>query len=50
MLTCQECNSIIPLDGKTPEIGEIIICPECGAEYEVASSEPLIINLIEEEK
>ena len=50
MPSCQECNSPIPVEDEMPEIGEIITCPTCGAEHEVISSEPLVLELIEEEK
>ena len=50
MSSCQECNSPIPTEDEMPEIGDIITCPACGAEYEVISSEPLQLEIIEEEK
>lgn len=50
MPVCQECNSPIPTEDEMPEIGDVIVCPACGAEHEVISSEPLVLELIEEEK
>jgi alpha-aminoadipate carrier protein LysW len=50
MPTCLDCGSPIPIEGDLPEIGDIVICPTCGAEHEVISSEPLELELIEEEK
>ena len=50
MPSCQECNAPIPLEDEMPEIGDIVTCPACGAEHEVVSSEPLQLEIIEEEK
>jgi alpha-aminoadipate carrier protein LysW len=50
MPTCQECGSPIPMDDEMPELGDVVICPTCGAENEVISSDPLQLELIEEEK
>jgi lysine biosynthesis protein LysW len=38
------------MEDEMPDVGDIIICPACGAEHEVISSDPLQIELIEEEK
>jgi len=47
---CQECNTPIPTEEEIPDIGEVLACPACGAEHEVISSDPLKLELIEEEK
>ena len=38
---------IIPVDSQ---VGEILECPECGAEVEILSLNPPIISLVVEEK
>jgi lysine biosynthesis protein LysW len=38
---------IIPVDAQ---VGEILECPECGAEVEILSLNPPIISLLVEEK
>lgn len=38
---------IIPVDS---EVGEVLECPECGAEVEILSLNPPIISLLIEEK
>jgi len=50
MPNCQECSMPLDTDKKTPEVGEIITCENCGAEHEVISSDPIELELIEEEK
>ncbi|MBW6440799.1 lysine biosynthesis protein LysW [Patescibacteria group bacterium] len=50
MTNCQECGCEIPIEEEIPEIGEVLICPACGAENEVISTDPIELELIEEEK
>jgi len=50
MPICQECKTPIPVEEDMPDLGEVLVCPACGAEHEVISSEPLEVELIEEEK
>ena len=33
---CLECDAIVKIEGDAV-IGEIVSCPDCGADYEVAS-------------
>ncbi len=41
--TCPECEATITLD--KPMRGELVSCPDCGAELEVTSTEPLALEL-----
>ena len=41
--TCPECEASISLD--KPMRGEIVACPDCGAELEVTSTDPLTLEL-----
>ena len=50
MPNCQECKTPIPVEEDMPDLGEVLVCPACGAEYEIISVEPLEMELIEEEK
>jgi alpha-aminoadipate carrier protein LysW len=38
-VTCTECEAEIDLD-KTAEVGEIIVCPDCGIDLEIVSLNP----------
>jgi alpha-aminoadipate/glutamate carrier protein LysW len=40
---CPECEGSIEM--KNPLRGEIVSCPDCGAELEVTSTEPLTLEL-----
>lgn len=51
---CQEMSPkeeagiiIIPVDSQ---VGEVLECPNCGAEVEIISLDPPVVVLIEEEK
>ncbi|MEP7289846.1 MAG: lysine biosynthesis protein LysW [Chloroflexota bacterium] len=41
--TCPECEAVITLDN--PMRGEIVACPECGADLEVTSISPITLEL-----
>ncbi len=43
-VACPECVAEIPLEDTT-EVGEIIVCPDCGVELEVISLEPPSVEL-----
>jgi len=50
MPNCQECKTPIPIEEEMPDIGTILVCPACGAEHEVISTDPIELELVEEEK
>ena len=43
-VTCSECAAEITLAENT-EVGEIIVCPDCGVDLEVTALEPAAIQL-----
>jgi alpha-aminoadipate/glutamate carrier protein LysW len=45
---CPECDAQWPMDSL--EKGEILSCPECGAELEVMDVDPLTLALATEEE
>jgi alpha-aminoadipate/glutamate carrier protein LysW len=45
---CPECDAEITME--KPMKGEIVVCPDCGAELEVVSIEPLRLELAPEEE
>ena len=48
METCPECG--VTLDTEDPQLGEIIVCPGCGADLEVISLDPLTLETYEQEE
>lgn len=49
-MKCQDCKNEIPVEQGIVKVGEVIDCPNCGAEYEVIHLNPLQAELVEEEK
>ena len=45
---CPECDAVISM--SKPMKGEIVVCPDCGAELEVTSTDPLQLELAPEEE
>lgn len=45
---CPECDAVITMD--KPLKGEIVVCPDCGAELEVTDTNPLTLALAPEEE
>jgi lysine biosynthesis protein LysW len=48
MAICPSCNT--PIDELDPGLGEILICPGCGADLEVISQDPLMFEVYEQEE
>jgi alpha-aminoadipate/glutamate carrier protein LysW len=43
-VSCPECAAQVTLDAGT-EVGEIIVCPDCGVDLEVTVLEPAAVQL-----
>ena len=41
---CPECDAEITLDEST-ELGEILVCPDCGVDLEVISLAPPVVEM-----
>jgi alpha-aminoadipate/glutamate carrier protein LysW len=49
MVECPECGGDMgPL--ADVEVGEILLCAECGAELEVMATDPVVLDLAPEEE
>jgi alpha-aminoadipate carrier protein LysW len=46
MALCPECENPLDFEEDEVEEGEVILCDECGTEFEVVTTEPL--ELVEE--
>ena len=46
MPTCPECDATIDIEEDQLEEGQTIECPECGAELEVVSTEPVEFDIV----
>ena len=49
MAICSECESVLDFDVEEVDEGEVVICDECGAEYEIVATEPLELTKIDSE-
>lgn len=50
MAHCPECEADIDMEEDEVEEGQTLDCPECGAELEVISTNPLEFNSLMDEE
>lgn len=48
MPICPECESLLDFEADEVEEGDVVICDECGTEFEVITTDPLEIVKVEE--
>jgi alpha-aminoadipate carrier protein LysW len=48
MPVCPECDTALDFGADEVEEGDVIICDECGAEFEVVATEPLELSKVED--
>ena len=48
MANCPECHT--PVDEPEPRLGEVLVCKGCGADLEVISTDPVIVEVYEQEE
>ncbi len=46
MPTCPECDAAIDIEEEELEEGQTVDCPECGAELEVVSTNPVELDVL----
>jgi len=46
-MECLECGAELELEADV-EVGEIVVCPDCGVELEVTSLDPIALDLAPE--
>jgi alpha-aminoadipate carrier protein LysW len=49
MAICSECESLLDIDVDEVDEGDVVICDECGVEFEVVATEPLELSKIDNE-
>ena len=49
MPICPECETALDIDEDEVDEGDVVICDECGTEYEVVTTDPLEIAKVEED-
>jgi alpha-aminoadipate carrier protein LysW len=48
MPICPECESALDFDEQEVEEGDVVVCDECGTEYEIVATDPLELSKVEE--
>lgn len=48
MQVCPECENTLTFAEDEVEEGEVVLCEECGAEFEVVSTDPVELSKVEE--
>jgi len=46
MPACPECDAMIDIDDDLVEEGQTVECPECGADLEVVSTDPVELDIL----
>ncbi|MFT4112498.1 hypothetical protein [Silvibacterium sp.] len=49
MAICPECESALDFEEEDVDEGDVVVCDECGSEFEVVSTEPLELTKVEED-
>ncbi|HZU08644.1 MAG TPA: hypothetical protein VFA02_01975 [Pseudacidobacterium sp.] len=49
MPTCPECESVLDFEEEEVEEGDVVVCDECGTEFEVVATDPLELAKVEED-
>ncbi|MBI3896335.1 MAG: hypothetical protein HY313_10450 [Acidobacteria bacterium] len=49
MAHCPECEALVDVLEDELEEGQIVTCPECGVDLEVVNTNPIELDLAEEE-
>lgn len=49
MANCPECESALDFDEEVVEEGDVVVCDECGTEYEIVATDPLELSKVEED-
>jgi alpha-aminoadipate carrier protein LysW len=49
MAICGECETVLDFDADEVDEGDVIVCDECGAEYEIVGTDPLELSKVDNE-
>ena len=49
MPLCPDCETDLDIEEDEVDEGEIVSCPECGADFEVVSTHPLDLSKVSED-
>ena len=49
MTNCAECENELDIEMDEVEEGDVVICDECGTEYEIVGVDPLELTRVDED-
>ena len=49
MAICADCDTLLDIDVDEIDEGDIVLCDECGAEYEIVGTDPLELSKVDHE-
>lgn len=49
MPLCPECETALDVDNDEVDEGDVILCDECGAEFEVVGTDPIELAKVEDD-
>jgi alpha-aminoadipate carrier protein LysW len=49
MTSCPECENALDIELDEVEEGDVVLCDECGTEYEIVGVEPLELTRVGDE-
>ena len=49
MPSCPECENDLDIELDEVEEGDVVVCEECGSEYEVVGIDPLELTRVDDE-
>jgi len=49
MPNCPECESALDFDEEDVDAGDVVVCDECGTEFEIVATDPLELSKVEED-
>jgi len=49
MPICPECESLLDFEADEVDEGDVVVCDECGTEFEVIATDPLEIVKVEDD-
>jgi alpha-aminoadipate carrier protein LysW len=49
MVYCPECETNLDIEEDEIDEGEVVSCPECGTDFEVITTNPVELKMLEEE-
>lgn len=47
-MICPECESALDFDEEEVEEGDVVVCDECGTEFEIVATDPLELAKVDE--